>query len=151
LYSDEFLAGFTLRDSPAFDEWQFFQAEQLRQSLAQVLVRLIHTHETSGAFEPAILYARRWLALDPMHEPAHRKLMQLYNGSGQQAAALRQYQQCVKVLDEELHLPPQPETSELERIRLGREPGPTVKTVERPTTRYVQSGDVHIAYQVLGH
>src|SRR5512147_588428 len=152
LYSDEFLAGFTLRDSPAFDEWQFFQAEQLRQSLAQVLLRLIHTHEASGAFEPAILYARRWLALDPLHEPAHRKLMQLYNGSGQQAAALRQYQQCVKVLDEELHLPPQPETSELyERIRLGREPGPTVKTVERPTTRYVQSGDVHIAYQVLGH
>ncbi len=152
LYSDEFLAGFTLRDSSAFDEWQFFQAEQLRQSLAQVLVRLIHTHEASGAFEPAILYARRWLALDPLHEPAHRKLMQLYNGSGQQAAALRQYQQCVKVLDEELHLPPQPETSELyERIRLDREPGPTTRMVVRPTTRYVQSGDVHIAYQVLGH
>ncbi len=151
LYSDEFLAGFTLRDNPAFDEWQFFQAEQLRQSLARVLVRLIHTHEASGAFEPAIQHARRWLALDPLHEPAHRKLMQLYSGSGQQAAALRQYQQCVKVLDEELHLPPQPETSDLyERIRSGREPVPTTKTVARPTTRFVQSGNIHIAYQILG-
>jgi DNA-binding SARP family transcriptional activator/class 3 adenylate cyclase len=151
LYSDEFLAGFTLRDSPAFDEWQFFQAEQLRQSLAQVLVRLIHAHETNGALEPAILYARRWLALDPLHEPAHRTLMQLYSESGQQAAALRQYQQCVKILDEELHILPQPETSALyEKIRLGREPGPTTKALARPMTRYVQSGDVHIAYQVVG-
>src|SRR6266511_5920679 len=27
LYADDFLAGFTLPDSPAFDEWQFFQRE----------------------------------------------------------------------------------------------------------------------------
>ncbi|MCB0226743.1 MAG: SARP family transcriptional regulator, partial [Anaerolineae bacterium] len=27
LYRDDFLAGFTLRDSPGFDEWQFFQSE----------------------------------------------------------------------------------------------------------------------------
>src|SRR5262245_59985610 len=27
LYTEDFLAGFTLPDSPAFDEWQFFQRE----------------------------------------------------------------------------------------------------------------------------
>ena len=31
LYSEDFLAGFTLPDSPTFDEWQFFQRESLRQ------------------------------------------------------------------------------------------------------------------------
>jgi len=31
LYRGDFMAGFTLRDSLAFDEWQFFQAEELRQ------------------------------------------------------------------------------------------------------------------------
>ncbi|HEX6387443.1 MAG TPA: hypothetical protein VF177_22475, partial [Anaerolineae bacterium] len=38
LYGDDFLAGFTLPDSPTFNEWHFFQREELRQSLAQVLV-----------------------------------------------------------------------------------------------------------------
>ena len=27
LYRDDFLTGFTLPDSPAFDEWQFFQSK----------------------------------------------------------------------------------------------------------------------------
>ena len=30
-YRDHFLAGFTLRDSAAFDEFQFFQTEELRR------------------------------------------------------------------------------------------------------------------------
>ena len=33
LYRDDFLAGFTLRDSPEFDEWQSFQTEALRREL----------------------------------------------------------------------------------------------------------------------
>jgi hypothetical protein len=34
LYHDDFMAGFTLRDSSAFDDWQFFQTECLRRELA---------------------------------------------------------------------------------------------------------------------
>ena len=30
LYRDDFLAGFTLRDSAEFDDWQFFQTQELR-------------------------------------------------------------------------------------------------------------------------
>jgi DNA-binding SARP family transcriptional activator len=40
LYEDGFLAGFTLLDSPAFDEWQFFEVEGLRNGLAGALERL---------------------------------------------------------------------------------------------------------------
>ncbi|HRW09092.1 MAG TPA: hypothetical protein P5121_28500 [Caldilineaceae bacterium] len=40
-YCDDFLAGFTLPDAPAFDEWQFFQREALRQQLAGALDRLV--------------------------------------------------------------------------------------------------------------
>ena len=29
--------------------------------------------------ERAIAYARRWLSLDPLHEPAHQALMRLYD------------------------------------------------------------------------
>src|SRR3712207_7660648 len=40
LYRDDFLAGFALRDSAAFDDWQFFQGEELRRELAGALERL---------------------------------------------------------------------------------------------------------------
>ncbi|MDQ4077185.1 MAG: hypothetical protein M3220_13165, partial [Chloroflexota bacterium] len=96
LYDDDFLAGFTLPDSPGFDEWQWFQREELRRSLAQVLLELAKVHETQAEWEPAVAYARRWLAMDPLHEPAHRQLMRLYALSGRQTAALRQYEQCVQ-------------------------------------------------------
>jgi predicted ATPase/DNA-binding SARP family transcriptional activator len=122
LYRDDFLAGFTLRDSPGFDEWQFFETQGLRDDLAGVLERLAHGHSVRGEFEPAVAYARRWLALDPLHEPAHRCLMQLYARSGQRAAALRQYAECERILREELGAPPEEETTQLfEAVKEGRE------------------------------
>lgn len=184
LYIDDFLAGFTLSDSPDFDEWQFFQGESLRESQAHVLVQLVQVYQAQGDFEAAIPYARRWLALDPLHEPAHRRLMQLYDQTGQQAAALRQYEECVRLFEEELGLPPEEGTTTLyEAIKAKRLLSPFIKAeapgreemdssatpvppgvlpstpphlhtpslpYPRPETRYVQSGDVHIAYQVLG-
>jgi DNA-binding SARP family transcriptional activator len=41
LCHDDFMAGFTLRDSAAFDDWQFFQAEGYRNALARVLETLV--------------------------------------------------------------------------------------------------------------
>jgi DNA-binding SARP family transcriptional activator len=120
LYRGDFLSGFTLPDCPDFDEWQFFQTESLRQAFASALERLVQAHSTQGAYEAALPLARRWLALDPLHEPAHRCLMQVYAGAGQQAAALRQYQICVQTLEAEFGLPPSAETTALyEQIRLG--------------------------------
>jgi DNA-binding SARP family transcriptional activator len=113
LYRDDFLAGFTLRDSTNFDDWQFFETESLRRELAGALARLVHGHVLKGEFEAAVPHARRWLALDPLHEAAHRTLMQLYAWSGQRSAALRQYRECVRVLEQELGVPPLEETTQL--------------------------------------
>ena len=113
LYRDDFLAGFTLRDSPEFDDWQFFQTERLRRELAGALARLVRGHSDQGQFKTAIDYAQRWLALDPLHEPAHRQLMQLHAWAGDRSAALRQYRDCVRILDEELGVPPLEETTQL--------------------------------------
>ena len=115
LYRGDFLTGFTLRDSPEFDDWQSLQAELLRRGLAGVLDRLVRGHSARAEFEQAILYARRWLALDPLHEPAQRTLMQLYAWAGNRAAAMRQYRDCVRILDEELGVAPLEETTQLNR------------------------------------
>jgi DNA-binding SARP family transcriptional activator/ABC-type transporter Mla MlaB component len=121
LYRGDFLAGFSLRDSPNFDEWQFFQTEGLRGELAPALERLVQGYGAQEAYSSAIPYARRWLALDPLHEPAHRHLMRLYAQAGRRSAALRQYAECERVLGEELAVPPAAETTALyERIRVER-------------------------------
>jgi DNA-binding SARP family transcriptional activator len=116
LYRDDFLAGFTLRDSPGFDDWQFFQTQGLRAELASALERLARGHSAQGEFEPAVAYARRWVTLDPLHESAHRCLMRLHAWSGQRAAALRQYTECEKILQEELGVPPEEETIQLYKV-----------------------------------
>jgi predicted ATPase/DNA-binding SARP family transcriptional activator len=118
LYRGDFLEGFSLRDSARFDDWQFFQTEGLRQELALALERLVHGYSAQGAYEQAIPCGRRWVALDPLHEPAQRELMQLYALAGQRAAALRQYTECARILEAELGLPPAEETTSLyEQIR----------------------------------
>ncbi|MFN2156066.1 MAG: BTAD domain-containing putative transcriptional regulator, partial [Anaerolineae bacterium] len=102
LYRGDFLAGFSLRDSVAYDDWQFFQSESLRQEMASALERLVRGHSRRGAYAEAVPYARRWVALDPLQEAAHDHLMRAYARSGQLAAALRQHEECVRVLEEEL-------------------------------------------------
>lgn len=125
LYADDFLAGFTLPDSPSFDEWQFFQRERLRGTCARVLDQLTRIYQGREDWDVALGYARRWLTLDPLHEPAHRALMELYAQAGQQAAALRQYWECARVLDAELKVAPEQATTDLfEAIRAKRFPPP---------------------------
>lgn len=129
LYQDDFLAGFAVPDSAAFDEWQFFRREELRQALAGALQRLIDWHVASGQVDRGIGYGRRWVALDPLHEPAQRRLMQLYAWSGQQSAALRQYQESVRLLREELGVEPEEETIALyEAIRSRQLTAPRSRT-----------------------
>ena len=125
LYRDDFLTGFALPDSPDFDRWQLFESEQLRHELASALARLVRGHTAQGEFAHAIAYARRWVALDPLDEPAQRWLMQLYAWSGERSAALLQYQFFVRSLAQELAVEPEPATSQLEEaIRAGRLPPP---------------------------
>jgi len=121
LYRGDFMAGFGLPDSPAFDDWQFFQAEEARQTLVNGLVRLIHMQIATENFPAALNYARRWSALDPLNEAAHRELIQIHAWMGQRNAALRQYQECQRILKEELGVEPESITTELfENIQSGQ-------------------------------
>jgi DNA-binding SARP family transcriptional activator len=77
LHRGEFLAGFALRDADGFEDWQRLQAESLRRELAGVLERLVEAGAAEGRWQDAIADGHRWLALDPLHEPAHRQLMRV--------------------------------------------------------------------------
>lgn len=147
LYTADFLAGFTLADCPDFDDWQAFQAESLRRHLAASLEKVALAQADLHDDGNAIATARRWLALDPLDEAAHRALMQIYALAGQQAAALRQYEQCRQILRSELGAPPAQETTALvERIRRGevRQGGKvTGEQGDRKNLATAQSAPIH--------
>jgi predicted ATPase/DNA-binding SARP family transcriptional activator len=130
LYGDDLLAGFSLPDAPGFDGRLFFEREGLRQELAAAVQALMHHHSQAGDYGIAINYGRRWLALDTFNEPAHRELMRLYAWSGQQAAALRQFREGARLLNEELGVAPEAETTALfEMIKAKRLQKPGRKLV----------------------
>jgi len=118
LYRGPFLEGFHLRDAPAFEEWVLVEQERCLGLARQSLRRLAQGRAARGEYAAAIAAARRLVALDPWHEEAHRELMGLLALSGQRSAALSQYEDCRRLLAEELGLEPLEETIALyERIR----------------------------------
>jgi DNA-binding SARP family transcriptional activator/predicted ATPase len=124
LYRGDFMEGFSLRDGVEFEDWQYFQADELKRTYASVLERLVDRLEARGDTDGGLERARRWLALDPLHEPAHQRLMYLYALAGRRADALRQFRECVSTLDRDLGVAPLPETSELHERILRDEIGP---------------------------
>jgi DNA-binding SARP family transcriptional activator/pimeloyl-ACP methyl ester carboxylesterase len=86
-----------------------------------------------------------------------QRLLALYR-CGRQADALRAYRDVRTVLVGQLGIEPGPELRQLEARILRQDSGleygdldrPAGDDTGRPVTRYVDSGGVHIAYQVLG-
>ena len=96
-----------------------------------------------GEYTSGIEQARHWLSLDPLSELAHQQMMRLLAYSGQPGAALRQYKECVDLLDEELGLPPSQETTAIYEAIQTRSlappppaaPTPAVSFRERPAVQ----------------
>ena len=131
LYRGEFMEGFSLADSPEFEEWVLFQRERFQRLMMEALTRLAQGLEAQGDLERALDYARRQVDMDPWREKAHRQMMRLLALSGQRAAALAQYEICRSTLAEGLGVEPSAETVALaRRIREG-EPGAQVVSPPR--------------------
>ena len=130
----ELLEGFALRDSPEFDAWHVYEADELRRELGAVLGRLVELVSARGDYSRAIAYARRRLELDRLHEPAHRELIRLYALNGDRAAALAQYRECVRTLTQELGVAPVEETAALfEQVSEGTLVAPAPAAGAAPT------------------
>ena len=114
------LEGAAVADSPEFDDWLYFAAEEQRAEQEGALRRLVAIYARKRDLSGAIEAARRWLQLDPLDEEAHRQAMLVYALAGQRNAALRQYEECKRILDEELGVAPDARTQALmENIRQG--------------------------------
>lgn len=120
LYRGDFLGGFYLDGSPAFEQWALLERERLRTLAIGAYQQLVDQAATAGQLDAAIAYARRLLQLDPLHEPTHRQLMRLLAHAGQRSAALAQYETCRALLAAELGVAPDGATTAVyQQICLG--------------------------------
>lgn len=113
LYKGDFLAGFNIRKAPEFEAWTLLEQERLRQMYLTALADLIIHYQEQGQFGEAIQYAQKLLAIDPLQEEIQRQLMALFTLNNQKTAALAQYEQFVQILDAELGVEPDEETTAL--------------------------------------
>jgi DNA-binding SARP family transcriptional activator len=146
LYQGDLLEGIG-PGSAQFEEWLRTERERLHELALEVFAKLLGHRMKLSAIEPAIHTALRLLSLDPLQEVTHRALMRLYARQGRRAAALRQYQLCVDVLQRELGLEPEEATKQVYRELLP-EPPPRIAAHQaaeshRPPQRHRRRPRVH--------
>jgi hypothetical protein len=88
-----------------------------------LLLGLIESRRMASAYEAAIGYARRLLAIDPWREDGIRALIELRNATGDRAGALSTYRNFVKRLEAEMGVAPMAETTAVfDRVATAKAP-----------------------------
>ncbi len=123
-YAGDFLSGFQVHASLAFEDWMLLQRERLHNLAGQVLYQLTAQLAARRRYTEALMASARWLELDPWNEDAHRQHMLLLASDGQRSAALHQYESCRRVLQAEIGVQPGPETQALYRRLSANAPPP---------------------------
>lgn len=111
LYQGDFLADFYLDDSNPFEEWVETQQQTLRRQALDALETLTTIHMRQKNFPQARSYAQRQLEIDDLRESAYRQFMEILALDGQREEALAHYEQCRRLLAEELGMAPTSRTT----------------------------------------
>ena len=119
LYTGPFLADFP-SVCPDFDAWVRLTRDRIASSVMDILGRLADLCGAEGDAAGAVLAVERMVALDPLREDIHRRMMTAYAAAGRRTDAIRQYNACVEMLRRDLDASPEAETAALvQRIRDG--------------------------------
>ncbi len=108
LYRGDLLADF-------YDDWILRERDHYQALYLDLLLRVTQLMRSRSDYGSAIEYAERALESDPANERAHQHLMFCRLASGDRTGALRQYEKCRLLLQEELAAEPSPETTALYR------------------------------------
>ncbi len=95
------------------EEWCTFHRERFRLDHLTCLERLLRYFREREEWLDAIAWGQRLLRRDPLREHVHRSLMECHYAMGDRPSALRRYEECRAVLEEELGIEPMPETRKL--------------------------------------
>lgn len=120
LFRGDFLDAFHVDSSPEFGSWLDENRAALRDRAAACARKLSAATLAASDFSGALEWSRRELAINPSDEAALRNLLRAHAGLGNNAAAIRAYEQFAQRYESELGIKVSAETRELaERIRRG--------------------------------
>ncbi len=134
------------------------EAARLEEARLQALESKLEAKLAGGRHGEVLAELETLTTAHPLRERFwYQRLLALYR-SGRQAEALRAYRELRSTLVDELGIEPGPELRELEGQILRQDSTLAYRAVRRratddlvlPQTRYIDSGGVHIAYQVVG-
>ncbi|WP_258361146.1 ATP-binding protein [Moorella sulfitireducens] len=122
-YQGDFLEGFTVSGCQEYYEWQAIERERYRQLALRGLTRLYELYEELGNINAALDTLERALAIEPLQEHLVCAAMRLLCLLGRRPQAIQKYHQLRKLLDDELGVPPMPQTQALyDAIITGKHP-----------------------------
>lgn len=102
-YAGDLLANF-------YDDWILPERERLRALYIESLLRIAQHHRERGEYKQTIDFARQILTHDPANEKAFQHMLFCMAANGSRIGALQVFEECSKVLHEQLGVEPSPET-----------------------------------------
>ena len=115
-YRGEFLTDFPLGQEEGvlqFNDWVRSQRSRLYPLALKLFHYLAAEALTHHQFKNAAFYISQQLNIEQWHEKAYRQKMRLLMLQGNRDQAIAAYQLCRQILEEELAIPPSPETQTL--------------------------------------
>jgi DNA-binding SARP family transcriptional activator len=109
-FTGELLEGLDYDDCPEFQDWLLLKRENFLGLRRDAHLRRSKAAEQAGQPRLALEHANQVLELDPVSEVAHRHVMRLHYQNGDRGAALNAFERCKQTLEQELGVPPLPET-----------------------------------------
>jgi DNA-binding SARP family transcriptional activator len=92
---------------PFYNNWCSIQRDKLRATYQEALSQLARIAWRQHALTECVAHWRHVLRIDNCLEEAHLGLMQCYVQQGKRSLALRQYQECSAILQQELGVEPE--------------------------------------------
>jgi DNA-binding SARP family transcriptional activator len=108
--------------------------DRLRERVLVSLDMLAAAATAAGEHASAVRSAREAVALDPLREATHRRLMQAHVAAGNRAEALSAYEQCRRTLAAELGVSPSRATDAVYRELLDDDAFPAAPRAAEPPT-----------------
>lgn len=96
-----------------YEDWTTQHRENLREIYLVILDRLSSFYFQKVQYAKAIDLCKKMLVLDKCMEDVHCRLILAYYKLGKRGKAIRRYQECIKILREELNVEPSQSTLDL--------------------------------------
>ncbi len=118
-YQGDFFEGIMISGTPELEHWLHVQREYYRLQAISLIEQVAQHFKANADWNQSIYYHQRLLTIEPWREASHCELMLLFARQGNHHKALKQYQSCAMILEDELQVEPGIKTRDLyERIHL---------------------------------